>query len=29
VPIAKLPRLDTPRKMASHLDQVQSHVEAS
>ncbi|MCA1438361.1 MULTISPECIES: non-ribosomal peptide synthetase [unclassified Bradyrhizobium] len=29
VPIAKLPRLDTPRKMASHLDQAQSHVKTS
>ena len=27
VPIARLPRLDTPRKMASHLDQAQSHVK--
>ncbi|RXH11362.1 non-ribosomal peptide synthetase [Bradyrhizobium guangzhouense] len=29
VPIAKLARLDTPRKMASHLDQAQSHAKTS
>lgn len=29
VPIAKLPRLDTPRKMARYLDQAQADVKAS